>query len=92
MNKKFESYEFNVKKIQKKWKLLKTRKLIYKATIRNIWNKNLQNLMYIIKKEKQSAFSENSGGLNEKLLLNSMLLGNIRSRKNDPTSNFTLDL
>jgi len=90
LNKKFECYEKNVRKIQKKWKLLKTRKLIYKATIRNIWNKNISNFMYILKKEKQSTIIENSTGINENLLLNNMLLGNIRSRRNEPM-NFVMD-
>jgi len=90
LNKKFECYEKNVRKIQKKWKLLKTRKLIYKATIRNIWNKNISNFMYILKKEKQSTIIENYTGINENLLLNNMLLGNIRSRRNEPM-NFVMD-
>ena len=90
LNKKFECYEKNVRKIQKKWKLLKTRKFIYKATIRNIWNKNISNFMYILKKEKQSTIIENSTGINENLLLNNMLLGNIRSRRNEPM-NFVMD-
>lgn len=39
-------------KIQKKWKNLKLRKMMYKATIRNYWNKNIPQFFFMIKKEK----------------------------------------
>ena len=82
LNFKLEKYLNNVKKIQRKWKLLKTRKLIYKATIRNIWNKNVVTLYFLLKKEKQGKQKEDLG-MNEGLLFNSMITGNIRSRKNE---------
>ena len=41
-----------VVKIQKKWKSLKIRKMMFKATIRNIWNKNMTQFFFLIKKEK----------------------------------------
>lgn len=39
-------------KIQKKWKNLKLRKMMYKATIRNYWNKNIPQFFFMIKREK----------------------------------------
>ena len=39
-------------KIQKQWKSLKIRKLMYKATIRNFWNKNVTQYFFLIAKEK----------------------------------------
>ena len=93
LSSKLEHYAMNVRKIQKKWKLLKTRKMIYKATIRNIWNKNTMNFYYVLKKEKQGKQKELavSSGLNEGLLFNSMLIGNIRSRKNEAAT-ITIDM
>lgn len=82
-DKKLDTYNNNVKKIQKKWKLLKTRKLMYKATIRNLWNKNSSNFFIILKQEKQGKNKEENMGMNENLLFNNMLLGNIRSRRNE---------
>jgi len=82
LNEKMEKYLKNVKRIQRKWKLLKTRKLIYKATIRNIWNKNVVTFYYLLKKEKQGKLKEELG-INQGLLFNNMITGNIRSRKNE---------
>ena len=39
-------------KIQKKWKIIKLRKMMYKATIRNIWNKNIAQYYFSIKRDK----------------------------------------
>lgn len=39
-------------KIQKKWKNIKLRKMMYKATIRNYWNKNIPQFFFMIKREK----------------------------------------
>lgn len=41
-------------KIQKKWKNLKLRKMMYKATIRNLWNKNMTQFFFLIKKERMN--------------------------------------
>lgn len=89
IRKKMENYANNVIKIQKKWKLLKTRKLMYKATIRNIWNKNAMNFYLILKKEKQGK-KEEMQGINEGLLFNNMLIGNIRSRRNENPALMTI--
>ena len=83
IRKKMENYANNVIKIQKKWKLLKTRKLMYKATVRNIWNKNAMNFYIILKKEKQGKGKDETQWINEGLLFNNMLIGNIRSRRNE---------